>query len=339
MGLKIALVGATGAVGAVFLQILPKSKLKVDELRLYASKRSTGTRLAYDGKSLVVQEATPDVFRGVDFAFISATTEVSRTLCPAAAKAGAIAIDDSSAFRLEDNVPLVVPEVNAEDLAKHQRIVATPNCTTVPLVMALHALRRAAPVTRVTVATSQAVSGAGAAAVRELTDQTKTVLGGGKAQPSVFPHQIAFNALPQVDAFMEDGYTKEEWKMQQETRKILHMSALPFSATCVRVPVYQAHSMSVQIEFAKPVSPSEARALLSEMPGVRVVDDMANKRYPLATEATNADDVLVGRIRKDSSLANGLALWLSADNLRKGAALNMIQIAEAMVAQGLVRGE
>ncbi|MEE9284399.1 MAG: aspartate-semialdehyde dehydrogenase [Dehalococcoidia bacterium] len=339
MGLTVALVGATGAVGAQFLNILARDSLPLAALRLYASARSKGKRLEFKGEGLEVQEATDAVFQGVDIAFISATAEVSRALAPAAARAGAVAIDDSSAFRMERNVPLVVPEVNAEALAGHQGIVSTPNCTTVPLVMALHALRRARPIRRVVVSTYQSVSGAGAAAVGELTGQTRAVLAGEAAVTQVFPHQIAFNAVPAVDAFMDDGYSKEEWKMAQETRKILGIPELAFSATCVRVPVYQAHSMAANVEFDGPVSPEEARERLAAMPGVRVVDDPARGCYPLAVDAAGIDEVLVGRVRTDASHPNGLVLWLAADNLRKGAALNMVQIAGELLRRGLVESK
>lgn len=336
MGLKIAFIGATGAVGEEFLKILPKSRLPVRELRLYASKRSAGKRLAYDGQMLEVRETTPAVFEGADIVFISATAEASRRYVPVAARAGAVAIDDSSAFRLDPKVPLVVPEVNPQDLAGHQSIISTPNCTTVPLVMTLHALRRAAGLRRVVVSTYQSVSGAGASAVRELTEQTREVLGGGNPEPRVFSHRIAFNVIPAVDAFMDDGYTTEEWKMRQETRKVLGLPDLAFSATCVRVPVYQAHSMAVNVELERPVSPDDFRALLAEMPGVRIADSPADGRYPMPLDAAGGDDVLVGRIRRDTSHPAGLTYWLSADNLRKGAALNMVQIAEELVRQDLL---
>lgn len=338
MGVRIAFIGATGAVGAEFLKVIENSSLPIDELRLYATKRSAGKRLRCRGEALEVRETTPEGFRGVDIVFISATTAASRELAPVAARAGAVAIDDSSAFRMDPNVPLVVPEVNAEDLARHQGIIATPNCTTVPLVMALHALRRASAIKRVVVATYQSVSGAGAAAVRELTEQTQAALAGGSPAPKAFQHRIAFNAIPAIDGFTEDGYTKEELKMCQETRKILHLPGLAFSATCVRIPVYQAHSMAVQAEFERPMSPDEARGLLSEMPGVRIVDDPASGQYPMPLDAAGKDEVYVGRIRKDASHPNGLAFWLSADNLRKGAALNMVQIAEELVRRSLVKG-
>ncbi len=335
MGIKIALVGATGAVGAQFLDILGEGRLQVDELRLLASKRSVGKTIDFNGQSLTVAEATPDSFDGIDIAFVTAGGHISRELCPAAAKAGAVAVDDSSFFRLEPSVPLVVPEINADELEGHQGIVSTPNCCAVPVVMALHALRQASPIRSVVVSTYQSVSGAGAAAVRELTKQTGRVLAGESVEPEVFPHQIAFNALPQVDKFQDDGYTVEEWKMQEETRKILGMPGLPFSATCVRVPVFQAHSFAVNVEFDAAISPMAARGLLSEMPGMRLVDD-SNRRYPHPVEAAGKDDVFVGRVREDTARPNGLALWITADNLRKGAALNCVQIVEELLRRDLL---
>ncbi len=337
MGLRIVFIGATGAVGAEFLKVMERSSLPVRELRLCATRRSAGTKLQLRGELYTVQETTPDSFRGADIAFVSATTAASKELVPMAVRAGAIAIDDSSAFRLQPDVPLVVPEVNGEELTGHRGIVANPNCAAVPLVMALHALRRASPLRRVTVATYQSVSGAGAAAVRELTEQTRAALAGSSLAPAAFEHPIAFNAIPAIDAFMDDGYTQEEWKMREESRKMLRLPGLAFSATCVRIPVYRAHSMAVQAEFDRPIAPEEARGLLAEMPGVRIVDDPAAARYPMPAEAAGADEVLVGRIRKDSSHPNGLAFWLSADNLRKGAALNMVQIAEELVRRSLVK--
>lgn len=337
MGVSIAIVGATGAVGAQFLKILGHWGMQISDLRLLATARSAGLKLSFRGELIEVQETEPSSFEGIDIAFISATTDASRKWCHAAVEAGAVAIDDSSAFRLDSEVPLVVPEVNADDVEHHKGIISTPNCTTVPLVMVLHGLREIQPLKRVVVSTYQSVSGAGAAAVAELDSQMKQLLNGKALKPRIFPHQIAFNLIPAVDVFQEDGYTVEEWKMQQETRKILNLPVLPFSSTCVRVPVHQAHSMAVSIEFKGPISIDEARIVLEQMPGVRVVDNPAANLYPQPLQAANHDDVFVGRIRKDSSVQNGLVLWLSADNLRKGAALNAVQIGEELVKRGLVR--
>ena len=338
MGLNIALVGASGIVGAEFLKILSRWEHRVSNLRLLASSRSAGRKLTFRGETLPVEETTLRSFEGADIVFISATAEVSKRFAPAAVSAGAVVIDDGSAYRMDPKVPLVVPEVNAEDVVWHEGIISTPNCTTVPLVMVLHALRQASALTRVVVSTYQSVSGAGTAAVTELTQQTKDALAGKAVTPKVFPHQIAFNALPAVDVFLDDGYSKEEWKMQEETRKILRLDGLPFSATCVRIPVYRAHSMAINIEFEEAVTPIQARGLLSEMPGVRILDDPTSDVYPHPVAASGTDEVFVGRIRQDSSHPKGLALWLSADNLRKGAALNAVQIAQELLARGLVGG-
>lgn len=337
MAYTISIIGASGAVGVEFLKVLRRSTLPVGHLRLFATRRSAGMNLPYGDETLTVQETTHAALKGSDIVFVSASTEASKELAPVAVSHGAVAIDDSSAFRLDPKVPLVVPEVNADDLAFHQGIVSTPNCTTVPLVIALHPLKKVAGIKRVVVDTYQAVSGAGGAAMAELTEQATRVLGGQPMTPQVFPHQIGFNVIPQVDSFMESGYTKEEWKMSEETKKILHMPGLPFSATCVRVPVYRGHSMAAHIEFDRPVSPDEARRLLAGMPGLEVLDDPARSQYPMPAAVANKDPVYVGRIRRDASNPNGLALWLSADNLLKGAALNAVQIAEELHRRGLFK--
>ena len=337
MGLSIAIVGATGAVGAELLKVLQRSGLPVGSLRLFATSRSAGIGLPFGDETLEVQETSPSALEGSDLVFISTTAEASRELAPPAVKAGAVVIDDSSAFRMEPDVPLVVPEINVDDLAGHRGIVSTPNCTAVPLVMALHPLRKANPLKRVVVDSYQAVSGAGGAAIAELTEQATRVLGGQPMQPQVFPHQIGFNVIPAVDSFLKGGYSKEEWKMAEETKKILHIPDLALSATCARVPVYRGHSVAAHLEFAHPMSPAEARRLLAEMPGVEIVDDPEANQYPMPVAAARTDSVLVGRIRQDMSHPNGLALWASADNLVKGAALNMVQIAEEMHRRELLR--
>lgn len=333
---NIAVVGATGAVGRVFLDILEGRGFPLGELRLLASARSAGSSIRALGADRVIAETCDDSFAGADFAFISATTEASRHYGEIAAKAGAVVIDDSSAFRMEPHVPLVVPEVNAGDLVAHEGIVAIPNCSTTPLVMALDVLRRLSPLRRVVADTYQAVSGTGAAAVAELREGSRTALDGGEPQAGVYAHPIAFNALPQVDAFLENGYTKEEWKMVQESRKILHLPELPLSATCVRVPVFIGHSAAIHVEFESPVDVAAARAALAAAPGIELQDDMARALYPQPLTAAGRDPVYVGRLRQDASHPNGLALWVVSDNLRKGAALNAIQIAEAMIARNLV---
>ncbi|MFP6569924.1 MAG: aspartate-semialdehyde dehydrogenase [Dehalococcoidia bacterium] len=335
--LTIAIVGATGAVGTIALELLADRAYPAERIILMASSRSIGKKLPYLDTELTVIEAVPDAFEGVDVAFISVSAEVSRALAPEAVKRGALVIDDGSAFRMDPAVPLVVPEVNGADLEWHKGIVSIPNCTTTPLAMSLAALGQSAEVTRVTVATYQAVSGTGAAAVRELHDQTADVLAGRSTNPKEYPHQIAFNVLPQVDDFAKDGYTGEEHKMINETRKILHDADIAISPTCVRVPVPVTHSEAVQVEFKRPMSPEEATRLLSEFPGITVVDEPQASVYPMPAQASGRDDVFVGRIRKDASHPNGLALWIACDNLRKGAALNALQILDEAVRRDCVK--
>ncbi len=335
-GLNVVVVGATGAVGTVFLKVLGERKFPVKDLKLVASPRSVGKRIRVRGKEYTVEALGPDTFKGADIAFVSADGSISKVACPQAAQAGAVAIDDSSVFRMEPDVPLVVPEVNGDDLERHKGIVSIPNCTTTPLAMTLHALRQAAQIKRVTVATYQAVSGTGRAAMDELTEQSRAALDGREHPPKVYPHPIAFNLLPQVDSFLDNGYTREEWKMVQETRKILHLPDLPISSTCVRVPVQVCHSEAVHVEFDRPMTPAEARELLSRMPGVKVLDRPEQSEYPMPLQAAGTDETWVGRIRQDASHPNGLAFWVVSDNLRKGAALNAIPIAEEMVRRELL---
>ncbi|HIF11438.1 MAG TPA: aspartate-semialdehyde dehydrogenase [Dehalococcoidia bacterium] len=335
--LTIAIVGATGAVGTIALELLADRAYPAERIIPMASSRSIGKKLPYLDTELTVIEAVPGAFEGVDVAFISVSAEVSRALAPEAVKCGALVIDDGSAFRMDPAVPLVVPEVNGADLEWHQGIVSIPNCTTTPLAMSLAALGQSVEITRVTVATYQAVSGTGAAAVRELHEQTADVLAGRPTNPKEYPHQIAFNVLPQVDDFAEDGYTGEEHKMINETRKILHNADIAISPTCVRVPVPVTHSEAVQVEFKRPMSPEEATRLLSEFPGITVVDEPQASVYPMPAQASGKDDVFVGRIRKDASHPNGLALWIACDNLRKGAALNALQILDEAVRRDCVK--
>ena len=335
--LRIAIVGATGAVGRVAMDLLEARRHPADAVSLLASSRSAGKKLPYAGGELTVREATRDSFTGIDVAFISASSTVSRALAPAAVEAGALVIDDGSAFRMEADVPLVVPEVNGEDVEWHRGIISIPNCTTTPLVMALAALRTAAALTRVTVATYQSVSGTGAAAVRELELQTTDISAGREPHVEVYPHQIAFNALPQVDEFDPDGYTKEERKMTNETRKIMHLPDLPVSATCVRIPVPTSHSEAVHVEFDRPMEPGEARGLLQDFPGVVVLDDPGASVYPMPHHCAGRDEVFVGRIRKDISHPNGLVFWVVCDNLRKGAALNALQIMDEVVRRNCLK--
>ena len=328
---RIAVVGATGAVGRVFLEILEQRSFPVSSIRLLASERSAGKRMKVNGQELTVEKTTPDSFRDVDIAFISVSSEISRQLAPRAVEAGAMVIDDSSAFRMDAEVPLVVPEVNAQDLEHHRGIAAIPNCSTTPLVMVLHALHKVNPVRRVIVDTYQSVSGTGSAAVEELRLQATQVLEGKEAHSQVYPHQIAFNLLPHIEPFMDNGYTYEEWKLVEETHKIMHEPEIAISATCVRVPVYLCHSEAVHIEFAHPMSPQDARKVLSQYPGLQVLDEPRDNLYPMPVDASGKDDVFVGRIRQDASHPKGLAMWIVSDNLRKGAALNAIQIAEEIL--------
>ena len=333
---RIAVIGATGAVGRVFLRILEERRFPAGSIRLCASKRSIGKKLTVNGRELVVEEATPELLGDVDMAFISANGAVSRELAPVAVERGALVIDDSSAFRMEPEVPLVVPEVNAGDLEGHRGIVSIPNCSTTPLVMVLKPLHDINPVRRVVVDTYQAVSGTGDAAMEELRSQSGQVLEGKAVEPRAYPHQIAFNALPHVEHFLESGYTNEEMKMVEETRKILHAPEIAVSATCVRVPVMVSHSEAVHMEFTDPISPGEVREILSQSPGVQVVDEPDSNLYPMPIEAAGKDDVFVGRIRQDISHPKGIAMWIVCDNLRKGAGLNALQIAEEVLSRELL---
>jgi aspartate-semialdehyde dehydrogenase len=333
---NVAVVGATGLVGQEFLKIAMQRNFPFKGIRLLASSRSAGRRLTVGEWELEVEETTTKSFSGVDLAFFSATTEVSKQLIPAAVKSGAVVIDDSAAWRMEPDVPLVVPEVNADDLKAHKGITAIPNCPTTPLVQALWPLHTVNPVKRVIVDTYQSVSGAGAQALQELTDQTRAVLDGNSTSAHVFPHQIAFNLLPHVDVFLGSGYTKEEWKIINETKKIMHEPDLAVSATAVRVAVYVGHSEAVHVEFARPITPEEVQTILRDAPGVTVQDEPSVNLYPTPCAVAGKDDTFVGRIRQDASHPLGIAFWLVSDNLRKGAALNAIQIAEELVARNLV---
>jgi len=335
--LTLAVVGATGAVGTEFLRIIEQRHPKLRNLKLLASKRSAGKKLKVNGAELVVEETTADSFRGVDIAFISVSTAISRELAPIAVAAGAVVIDDSSAFRMQPEVPLVVPEVNGADVEAHQGIIAIPNCSTTPLVMVAHPLGQANPIRRIVADTYQSVSGAGGASMIELREQSLTLLKGGSVKPEAQPQQIGFNVIPHIDVFLDNGYTWEEQKMIDESRKILHSPEIAVSATCVRVPVYVSHSVALHIELDRPMSTAQAREILSQMPGLQVMDDPSKKLYPMPWNVAGQDDVFVGRIRQDASHPNGLAMWVVSDNLRKGAALNSIQIAEELVARDCLK--
>ncbi len=336
-GLNIAVVGCTGAVGATFFRILEQRYTALPRVRALASSRSAGKRLSLGSMELLVEETTEESFAGVDIAFISVSSDVSRRFAPAAVAAGAVVIDDSSAFRMMDDVPLVAPEVNGADVEWHKGTIAIPNCSTTPLVMAAHPLHQVNQITRMIVDTYQSVSGAGGGPVEELREQSRDLLEGREARPRALDQQIAFNLIPRIDSFLDDGYTFEEQKVRNETRKIMHAPDIQISATCVRVPVYVSHSAAVHMEFDQPMAPEEARRLLSAMPGVTVVDNPAHSVYPMPWDAAGTDDVFVGRIRQDASNPKGLVMWIVSDNLRKGAALNSIQIAEELVSRGCLK--
>ena len=335
--LTIAVVGATGAVGAEFLRIVEKRYKKLPNLLLLASSRSAGKKISIGGRELVVEEASESSFDGVDVAFISASSEVSRHLAPAAVSAGAVVIDDGSAYRMEPKVPLVVPEVNGADVEWHEGIISIPNCSTTPLVMAAHPLHQVNPVVRVVADTYQSVSGAGGGAMSVLREQSESLMDADSTKTKSLAGQTAYNVVPQIDRFLESGYTFEEQKMRQETQKIMHAPDIRISATCVRVPVYVSHCAAVHLEFERPMPVDQARELLQAMPGVTVLDNQENSEYPMPWDVAGEDDVFVGRIRQDLSHPNGLVLWVVSDNLRKGAALNSIQIAEELVARGRLK--
>jgi len=333
---RIAVIGATGAVGQVFLKLLEERDFPASQIRLCASERSLGKRLIVNDTDLIVESPTEDLFNEVDMVFISATGDVSQELAPIAVGKGCLVIDDSSVFRMDPDVPLVVPEVNPGDIDFHRGIIAIPNCSTTPLVMVLKPLNDINPVKRVIVDTYQSVSGTGSVAVNELSVQSKVVLDGGIAASGVYPHPIAFNVLPHIESFMENAYTREEMKMLNESRKILHTPNLKVSATCVRVPVMVGHSESIHIEMEHNVNVSEMREILSESPGIRMLDVPNSNLYPMPLDAEGEDDVFVGRLRQDISGLNSVAMWVVCDNLRKGAALNAIQIAELILKKNLI---
>lgn len=324
---SVAVVGATGLVGRKMSQVLEEHKFPVGELRLLASARSAGKTITYGKKDVPVRELTPDSFRGIEIALFSAGASVSREFAPLAVKAGTLVVDNSSAFRLDAAVPLVVPEVNRADIFRHRGIVANPNCSTIQMVVALKPLHDLWKIRRIVVSTYQSVTGAGKKGLTQLEDEIAHRPSGEKK----FPHAIAFNVLPQVDVFFDDGSSKEEYKMVEETKKILGDASIKVSATCVRVPVWGGHSESVNVEFERPCDPAAARAALREAPGVVVRDDPGASEYPMPVDAWDTDPVYVGRIRRDPTVASGLNLWIVADNLRKGAATNAVQIAEEWI--------
>ncbi len=326
--LHVAIVGATGAVGIEMMKVLEKRQFPVGKMTLLASARSAGKTLPFAGEDVTVQELRADSFNGVDIALFSAGASISREYAPHAVQSGAVVVDNSSAFRMDEKVPLVVPEINGADIASNSGIIANPNCTTAITLMALWPLHQAFRVKRIIASSYQAVSGTGAQAIEELRQQVAALAAGQPIEKKVYPHQIAFNVLPHVDSFLETGYTKEEMKMQNEGRRIMHHQTFKASVTCVRVPVYRAHSVAVTAEFERPVDLKKARQVLGQAPGLEVVDDPANAQYPLPLNCAERDDCQVGRLRYDCALENALAFWVAGDQLLKGAALNAVQIAE-----------
>ncbi|MFP7732768.1 aspartate-semialdehyde dehydrogenase [Priestia aryabhattai] len=343
--LHVAVVGATGAVGQQMIKTLQERNFPVGKLTLLSSARSAGKKVLFNGEEVVVQEATPDSFEGVDIALFSAGGSISKVLAPEAVKRGAIVVDNTSAYRMDENVPLVVPEVNEEALRAHNGIIANPNCSTIQMVAALQPLRETYGLSKVLVSTYQAVSGAGAAAINELKEQAKAILEEKEFTPEILPvggdkkhYQIAFNAIPQIDKFQDNGFTFEEMKMINETKKIMSMPELPVAATCVRLPVVTGHSESVYIEIEKDgVTVADVKNLLADAPGIVLQDDPENQVYPMPADCVGKRDVFVGRIRKDLDRDNGFHMWIVSDNLLKGAAWNSVQIAESLIKLGLVK--
>ncbi len=337
---KVAILGATGAVGTEFLSLLAERNFPIAELKLLASENSAGKTVEFgsgDRKStLTIEAVTPESFDGVDIVLASAGGNVSKQWAPIAARAGAVVIDNSSAFRMDSNVPLIVPEVNPDAAAKHQGIIANPNCTTILMNVVVYPLHRVNPVKRIIAATYQSASGAGARAMQELTQQSQAILNGETPKPEIFPYPIAFNLFLHNTKLNELGYCEEEMKMVNETRKIFNAPDLRVTATCVRVPVLRAHSEALNLEFAEPFDRETARQILAEAPGVKLVDDWENNYFPMPIDASGKDDVLVGRIRQDLSHTHALDLWLCGDQIRKGAALNAVQIAELLIDRNLL---
>ena len=327
----VAVVGATGAVGIEMIKTLEKRNFPVGKLTLLASARSVGKKLKFKGQDVAVTELTKNSFAGIDIALFSAGGGISREFAPVAAAAGCVVVDNSSAFRQDDQVPLLVPEINAADIKWHQGIIANPNCTTAITLMALYPLHQAFGVKRIFASSYQAVSGTGAKAIEELKRQVGEIVAGQPVTREVYPHQIAFNVLPHVDAFLPSGYTKEEMKMENEGRKIMHHPHFRASVTCVRVPVYRSHSVAVSAEFEKPVTVAAARTVLQAAPGLELVDEPENRKYPMPLFTSEKYNCEVGRVRRDCALDNGLCFWVSGDQLLKGAALNAVQIAEELV--------
>lgn len=330
---NVAIVGATGLVGQEFIKILEQRKFPMNNVKLLSSDRSAGKKLFVGHREITAEETNTDSFRHMDIGLFTAGADISRHYAPIAARSGTLVIDNSDGFTMEPDVPLVVPEINAEDIKKHHGIIANPNCSTIQMVLALYPLHKINPIKRIIVTTFQSVSGTGAAAMEELTTQSRLVLDGNNVIPHIYPHQIAFNLLPEIDVFIDNGYTKEERKLAEETQKIMHAPDIAISATCVRVPVFIGHSEAVNVEFTNPMNPEDARNILAKAPGIKVLDDPNVSLYPQPWLAAGTDDVYIGRIRTDISQSNSLVLWIVSDNLRKGAALNAVQIAEEAIRQ------
>ena len=328
---KVAILGATGAVGREMMKILAERDFPIDELHVLASERSVGKKLPFKGEELTVELACDEAFRGMDIVLGAAGNPIAKQFAPAIVAAGAVFVDNSSAFRMDPNVPLIVPEINPEDAKKHQGIISNPNCSTIITVTAVNALNKLSPIRSMIASTYQAVSGAGAGGPVELMEQVEALREGKPVEAKVFSHQIAYNLIPQIGSETYEGYTTEEMKMQNEGRKIMHLPELTVSCTCVRVPVVRSHSISVTLRFDKPVSVREAQEIIADAPGCRLVDDLPNGRYPMPLETSDQDIVFVGRIRPDLTDPNGLCLWCCGDQIRKGAATNAVQIAELLV--------
>ena len=333
MGCNLAIAGVTGAVGQEFLRILEQRDFPFDSLKLLASSRSAGKKIEFKGKTYTVEEMTKDSFKGIDIALFSAGGSRSKEFGPAAVAAGAVVVDNSSAFRMDANTPLVIPEINPEKIAEHKGIIANPNCSTIIGIVPIWPLHKANPVKRMVVSTYQAASGAGQAAMDELASQAQEILDGKKPTCKAFPYQIAFNVFSHNSALEANGYNEEEMKMVKETRKIFNCPNIAITCTCIRVPVMRAHCESINLEFTDPITPDQVRSLLSTAPGVSLIDDRKNNRFPMPIDATGQDNVFVGRIRQDESIADnrGINLWVAGDQIRKGAALNAVQIAEKLL--------
>lgn len=334
---NIAIAGATGMVGQEFLKILEQRYFPIDKIKLLASERSAGSKLAFRGKEEKVHLLSEETFEGMDIGLFSPGASVSKIYAPIAAKAGCVVIDNTSQFRMEPDIPLVVPEVNPKAIAQYKKrnIIANPNCSTIQMVVALKPIHDAVKIKRIVVSTYQAVSGAGKEAVDELSEQVRALFNMKPIGKNIFPHQVAFNCIPQIDVFLENGYTKEEMKMVNETKKIMGDDSIKVTATAVRVPVFNSHSESVNIETERKITAKEVKKILSNAPGIKVLDDPANKVYPMPIDAAEMDEVFVGRIREDDTVPNGINMWIVSDNIRKGAALNAVQIAEVLIREYL----